>query len=179
METKTKNRRFIVILAIGLALLAGAVWLNLKLKDEGGIGAAAEATETPAAVQTAADVFGGYFGSFRDQRSKLRAEEIDYLRTILNSANSDGDAVADARERLVELVGSMEKEFTIESLIRSKGFLDAAATLRSGSATVVINGETLTDEEVARILDIVMGETGLPASAIKISLGGEGTADDQ
>lgn len=174
MENRTRNRRFIIVLAVGIILLAGAVWLNLKLKDGGEAdGVDAVTTPAPDSVETAAELFGSYFTSFRNQRSKLRAQEIDYLRTILNSASADGDSVADARERLVELVGSMEKEFTIESLIRSKGFLDAAATLRNGSATVVINGETLTDEEVARILDIVMRETGLPASSIKISLGAE------
>ena len=42
--------------------------------------------------------------------------------------------------------------------------------MRSDAISVIIDGETLSDEEVARILDIVQTETGAEASKIKISL---------
>ena len=115
------------------------------------------------------NVYGDYFNSFRTERSRVRAQEIEYLRSIINSESTDEDALEDAQQRLLDLVSRMEKEFTIESRIRGKGFLDAAATYQGDAVNVVIDGKTLTDEEVARILDIVMGETGLPASAVKIS----------
>ncbi|MBR3383388.1 MAG: SpoIIIAH-like family protein [Clostridia bacterium] len=171
MQTKTKNKRFAIILAAALLLLGAAVWLNLKLNAEDVPENNASAGNTPEAGEVMAELHSDYFSSFRAQRSALRAEEIEYLRSILDSGSADSEAVADAQTRLTELVGSMEKEFTIESLIRSKGFLDAAASLGSGTASIVVNGEALTDEEVARILDVVIGETGLPASAVKISLG--------
>ena len=172
MKELFKNKRFILILAAALLLLAGAVWLNLKLGSDDP-GYAAEATPEPAdpARETMVNVYGDYFNSFRTERSRLREREIDYLRSIINSENSDEDTLADAQTRLLELVSNMEKEFSIESRIRSKGFLDAAATIGGDTATVVIDGESLSDEEVARILDIVVTETGLPASKIKISLG--------
>lgn len=171
MQTKTKNKRFAIILAAALLLLGAAVWLNLKLNAEDVPENNASAGNTPEAGEVMAELHSGYFSSFRAQRSALRAEEIEYLRSILDSGSADSEAVAEAQTRLTDLVGSMEKEFTIESLIRSKGFLDAAASLGSGTASIVVNGEALTDEEVARILDVVIGETGLPASAVKISLG--------
>jgi hypothetical protein len=89
---------------------------------------------------------------------------------ILAEEGSDAETVQNAKERLMELVSNMEQEFAIESLIRAKGFLDAAVTLRSDAISVIIDGETLSDEEVARILDIVQTETGAEASKIKISL---------
>lgn len=173
MEKRKVNKRFIMVLAAALLLLAGAVWLNLKLgrEDEASlIGADPEPTE-PASKETMANLFSNYFTDFRAERSELRASEIDYLRSIINSENADPSSLEEAQTRLLELVSNMEKEFTIESRIRGKGFLDAAATLREGAATVVIEGDSLSDEEVARILDVVMTETGLPASAVKISLG--------
>lgn len=172
MEKGIRNKRFIIVLAAALLLLAGAVWLNLKLNrdNEAGI-AGADATPAPSELETSAKVFGDYFNSFRNERSELRAQEIDYLRSIINSEAADEDTLADAETRLLDLVNKMEKEFAIESRIRSKGFLDAAATFQGSSVTVVVDGESLSDEEVARILDIVMTETGLPASAVRISLG--------
>lgn len=167
MEKTKRNKKLIVILAAALLLFCGAVWLDLKLTDK------PEETpkETDAAKETMVNVYSDYFNSFRNERSRIRAQEIDYLRSILNSDNSDEDTLADAQGRLLDLVSRMEKEFTIESRIRGKGFLDAAATYQGDSVNIVIDGKALSDEEVARILDIVMGETGLPASKVKISLG--------
>lgn len=172
MKELFKNKRFILILVLALLLLAGAVWLNLKLSGDD-IRSASDGSPEPTepSRETMVNVYGDYFNSFRTERSRLREREIDYLRSIINSDSADEDTLADAQNRLLELVSNMEKEFSIESRIRSKGFLDAAATIGSGTATVVIDGESLSDEEVARILDIIVTETGLPASKIKISLG--------
>lgn len=174
MENRNGSKRFVFVLIAALILLAGAVWLNIKFNSDTAANAVnAGATQQPynESKETMVNLFDDYFNSFRTQRSEVRAQEIDYLRSIINSDNSDDESLEDAQKRLLQLVSNMEKEFTIESRIRSKGFLDAAATLQGDSATVVINGETLSDEEVARILDIIITETGLPASKIKISLG--------
>ncbi|MBO4384173.1 MAG: SpoIIIAH-like family protein [Clostridia bacterium] len=169
-----KNRKFIIVLSAALLLLAGAVWLNLKL-NRGNVSdvLGAEPSPTPEndSEETSANVFNDYFNAFRSERSEVRAQEIDYLRSIINSELTDAEAMKDAQARLFELVSKMEKEFAVESQIRGKGFLDAAATYQGNSMTVIIDSESLSDEEVARILDIIMTETGLPASSIRISLG--------
>lgn len=174
MKSFIKNKKFVIVLACALALLAGAIWLNIKLnKDSAGdvLGREAEETGSTETKETMVSVYNDYFNAFRKERSEVRAQEIEYLRSIINSENTDKETLADAKDRLLELVSKMEKEFSIESQIRGKGFLDAAATYQGNTVTVVIDSETLSDEEVARILDIVMNETGLPASAIRISLG--------
>lgn len=173
MKGVFSNKRLIIVLAAAVLLLCGAVWLNLKLGGEPGDISNEEASnQQDESTETMLNVYNDYFNSFRAERSEVRAKEIEYLRSIINSENADEDSIADVQSRLMELVGNMEKEFTIESRIRGKGFLDAAATFCGDSVTVIIDGESLSDEEVARILDIVMTETGLPASSVKISLGG-------
>lgn len=174
MEKLKKNKRFIIALAFALLLLGGAVWLNLKLNKNNVtdiLGQEPTPSPTDESRETMVKVYNDFFNSFRAERSEIRAQEIDYLRSIIDSEKADKETLADAQTRLMELVTKMEKEFSIESQIRGKGFLDAAATYQGNSITVVIDGDELSDEEVAKILDIVMTETGLPASAIKISLG--------
>ena len=175
MSGSSTKKRFIIVLAAAVILLCAAVFVNLKLGKDDVVAPSqndAGAAATEDSRETMVNVYNDYFNSFRAERSEVRAKEIEYLRSVINGENVDEDSIEDVQARLLQLVGNMEKEFTIESRIRGKGFLDAAATFVGDSISVVIDGESLTDEEVARILDIVMSETGLPASAIKISLGG-------
>lgn len=166
-----KNKRFFIVLAVAAVLLIGAVWLNIRFNSDSAEAKANEQAQDGGSQETMVNVFDDYFNSFRAKRSEVRAQEIEFLRSIINSENADPESLKDAQDRLMELVGNMEKEFTIESRIRGKGFLDAAATLKKDDASIVIGGTALTDEEVARILDIVISETGLPAAKITISLG--------
>ena len=69
----------------------------------------------------------------------------------------------------MEIVDCMEKEQTIEDLLKAKGFNDSAVTFHYGSVNVIIDCDELTTEQIAQILDIVRRETGEPAGNIKVS----------
>lgn len=170
-----------IALSLLALLLAGAIWLNIRVNSEPkeqkegneteqSGKTSRQNTENDDSEEANAEVFSNYFTAFRSERNDIRAQEIEYLRMLIADETTDKAAVKEANDRLLELVGNMEKEFAIESLIRGKGFLDAAVTVRSGSVNVIIDGKTLSDEEVARILDIVCGETGAAAGQVKISL---------
>ncbi|MBR3299708.1 MAG: SpoIIIAH-like family protein [Clostridia bacterium] len=174
----------IIALAVLAGLLVGAILLNVSLNAKqqsasagdgpgGGAGGGENAVGDAQDKAVSAGVYTNYFADFRDERSAVRAQEIDYLRMIINEESTDPETLRNAQQRLIDLVEGMEREFSIESMIRSKGFLDAAVTFRNDAVSVVISGESLTEEEVARILDIVKTETGAPASKIRISLNGQ------
>lgn len=180
IKFKLTSKGMIALLLLS-ALLIGAIFLNISLKNKEQKNVLNEKKEDAEIKDTSSDggdkavsarVYEDYFAGFRNERSELRAREIEYLRMIINDASTDADTLQNAQTRLIELVENMEREFSIESMIRSKGFLDAAVTFRNDAVSVVINGDSLTDEEVARILDIVKTETGAPASRIRISLSG-------
>lgn len=167
-----------IALSVLVILLAGAIYLNIMINRDASnptdaLGSNASPEDSAAPV--AANVYSEYFTAFRKERNSIREQEIEYLRAIISERNIDSETVETAQQRLMELVSNMEQEFAIESLIRSKGFLDVAVTFRSGNVNVIIDGESLSDEEVARIQDIVINETGLKAENIRISLnsGGE------
>ena len=62
------------------------------------------------------------------------------------------------------------KEAQIENLVTAKGYTDCVAFMGDGSVSVVVSTKSgeLTAEDVAKITDITMTETGLPAGGIKI-----------
>ena len=66
--------------------------------------------------------------------------------------------------------GNTLAEAQIENLVTAKGYGDCVAFLSDNGISVVVSASEngLTDTDTARISEIVMGETGLKASQIKI-----------
>ena len=61
-------------------------------------------------------------------------------------------------------------EAQIENLVTAKGYADCVAFMGDESVSVVVSTKSgdLTAEDVAKITDITMTETGFPAGNIKI-----------
>ena len=162
-------------LGVVALLLIGAVYVNIKLNDSGSASNVLSPQESEGSVQ--GDTLGieatgegtaDYFEAFRSDRDSTRAMEIEYLNETIATSASDAETLADAQEAKLALVSNMEKEFTMESLIKAKGFADAAVMYKQGSVNVVIKAAELAPEQVAQILAIVIDETGESAENIKI-----------
>ncbi len=110
----------------------------------------------------------GFFATFRMDRDRTRTKEIEVLDSIIASANTSGEQIADAQAQKLSIVDSMEKEMTVENMIKAKGFSDAAVTIHRGSINAVIDKPALSEAEVAQVLDICVRETGESVENIKI-----------
>lgn len=73
------------------------------------------------AVSTGATGTAGFFASFRSDRDTTREQEIEYLDAIIEQG-ADQETLADAQQQKLDIVDSMEKELTVESLLKAKGF---------------------------------------------------------
>ena len=76
----------------------------------------------------------------------------------------------EASESIQVLASFTLKEAQIENLVTAKGYSDCVAFMGEDSISVVVStasGE-LTGEDVAKITDIAMTETGYGAGGIKI-----------
>ncbi len=78
------------------------------------------------------------------------------------------DVRTEAQKKDNEHRGYAEKELTIEGLIKAKGFEEALVFITEENAKIVVSKDELTEQDVVKILDIVMGETNLDSSNIKI-----------
>lgn len=146
--------------AFGIRLFSGNTEPVVSIQKES---AAPAAEEAQSAAQT-----GDFFKDFRAQRETARADEIALLDSIVQRKNAPEDSVKKADERRIELTRFTEQERAIEKLLVAKGFEDAAAFVQEGAATIVVKKEKLADEEIARILEMAMRQTGQEASNIKI-----------
>ena len=62
----------------------------------------------------------------------------------------------------------MEMQKSLENLIRSKGYSDAFVIITDKSVNVTVQADSLDDQDAARILDVVMRETGRNADGVVI-----------
>ena len=168
---KWLNKR--VLTAVGLCLLLAAAIVTNIVVNRGKKDAAAEtgaqqpAGVTPVSAQSGpADV--NFFASYREERDSVRTQELAYLDAIV-AQGADSETLSDAQKQKMDLVNAMETELTVENLVRAKGFADVIVSIHKGNINVVVGADTLNDEQVAQILDIVLRETGKSAENVKIS----------
>ena len=121
-------------------------------------------------AEDADSTYSDYFASARLTRQQARDSAISLLQEAAEQKDADQVTANEASEGIQVLAAYTLKESQIENLVTAKGYQDCVAFMGEDSVSVVVsNGrEELTGEDVARITDIAMSETGLPASGIKI-----------
>ena len=129
----------------------------------------AESTGAPAdedAVYTGSD----YFASARLTRQQARDNALSLLQEAAEQENADQTVANEASQGIQVLAPYTLKEAQIENLVTAKGYTDCVAFMGDGSVSVVVSTKSgeLTAEDVAKITDITMTETGFPAGGIKI-----------
>lgn len=152
----------VLSLCLAVALIAAVGVVNYKLTN--GDAAGGEKKTEQVSAEAAVDVFSQY----RNERTSQRAEEISYIDSVISGDAADAETRTQAEARKLEIVNCMETELTTEGLISTKMMMDAVVTVREGAVNVVVNKQTLSDDEVAQIAEIVKAQTGEAAQNIKI-----------
>ena len=167
------------VVATMVLLVCAAVALNWKYTGEQ---AADAVEETGTKILGEATLVSGqedggeagtdedYFASARLTRQQARDNAISLLQEAADQSGADAAVANEASEGIQVLAGYTMKEAQIENLVTAKGYTDCVAFMGEDSISVVVDTGTgeLTAEDVAKITDIAMTETGYPASGIKI-----------
>lgn len=186
MRARLKRNAVVVTMAV---LVCAAVALNWKYSgeeavqetEETGVKILGEATlvskgegeevETGGEMsETAVYTGSDYFASARLTRQQARDNAISLLQEAAEQANADQDLANEASEGIQVLAAYALAEAQIENLVTAKGYTDCVAFMGSDTVSVVVSAENgdLTAEDVAKIKDIAIAETGFTASGVKI-----------
>ena len=187
-------KRNAVVAAIVLFVCV-AVYLNWSYQQEGGDAAAGKtlgqaslvgATADPlledrdSPDQTApaesplpsgeTDTASGYFDAARLNRQQARDSALALLQDAAAGEEVDAAIQEETAAAIQTLADFTVSEAQIENLVTAKGYTDCVAFISDSSVSVVVAAKEggLTDADVARITEIVTGETGYTASQIKI-----------
>ena len=140
-----------------------------ETQDSDGEQSPAEDTGAPAdedMIYTGSD----YFASARLTRQQARDNALSLLQEAAEQENADAAVANEASQGIQVLASYTLAEAQIENLVTAKGYTDCVAFMGDECVSVVVSTKSgdLTAEDVAKITDITMTETGLPAGNIKI-----------
>ena len=112
----------------------------------------------------------GYFSSARLNRQQARDSALSLLQDAAGDDGANQAMKDEANASIQTMAANTMSEAQIENLVIAKGYSECICFIDDTGASVVVaateNG--LTDADTARIMEIVIEETGLPASQIKI-----------
>lgn len=101
-----------------------------------------------------------FFIEYKIERDRTRSEQIEILREIVNNQNSSAQMRQEAQKKLIIIAEALEKESKVENALLAKGYGEAVAVMQESSVMVIISAESLRQDEVAQVSDIVTKMTG-------------------
>lgn len=139
-----------IVLTVMVALLVTVGVLNVNLNKT--------KPDEPVVSENSVSVF---FDSHRASRTQARQEEISILDSIIASEEASAEARQEANAKKLALCENIEKEMTLETLIKGKGFEEAAVVMSDDVLNILVTckNDALSNDELAKIYNIVMTKT--------------------
>lgn len=173
-----KNWRKRAVVGAVLLFVCAAVYMNWRyagsLEDTSKVLGESTLVSGEKAGETATAALpeekeNGYFATARLSRKQARDNAINMLKDASTDENADQSVLNEASETLQVLASYTVAESQIENLVTAKGYADCVAFMGAESVSVVVDDpDGLDATDVARIMDIVVQETGYEPTQIKV-----------
>ena len=151
----TKKKKIFILCGM-VFLLAVTACLNLVLS---------KSTEN---IQTSTYESASFLTSYRASKLETRNSMLELYDSIIETS-TDSEQITATNALISDLAGRMETETVLEGMIMASGYEDAVVTNADDSYTVMVKSDNLTSDDVAKILGILVKETGVSATNVKVS----------
>lgn len=149
-----KKKFFILFGMVALLLITGG--LNMAL------------TKSEEDIQTTNFTSTSLLTSYRISKMETRNSMMEMYDSIIASS-TDSNQIISTNALIADLASRMETETVLEGMIMASGYEDVVVTNTDGDYTVMVKSDGLTSDDVAKILGILVKETGVSATNVKIS----------
>lgn len=131
-----------------------------------GTDGAVQPEDTPPAEDTSSS----YFSNARLTRQQARDSAISILQSTMDDEAAEQTIRDQAAASITTMASATVAEAQIENLVTAKGYSDCVAFIGEDGVSVVVSAREggLTETDVARITDIVLGETEFTVGQITI-----------
>ncbi len=120
------------------------------------------------AVLASTTIEAGYFLSNKMEREQMRARNKATYKEIMESPDVTEALKQDAINRMIELTEIAEKENVTEILLGARGFDGALVSINEGKVDVIINAESISDQQLAIIEEVVKNKTEISVANMTI-----------
>lgn len=151
----TKRKKIFILFGM-IALLVVTGCLNLFLSNS------AEEVPTSSYESTS------FLTSYRASKYETRQTMKEYYNSII-ATSTDAEQITETNALIKDLASRMENETILEGMIMASGYEDAVVTNADDSYTVMVKSDNFTLDDAAKILSILVKETGVSATNVKIS----------
>ncbi len=170
MIVKLRSLPILIVVIVVMAVIAGiGIWQLLDpspVKDSSE--SSVKSSTVTVAKQSLVESEKSFFPYFRLQREKVRSQQLELLKEIINNPNTDDKSKQAALTRLLTITNAMEMELKIEGLLKAQGFKEGIVILQDTTASVIISGpqmnetkETEIKNQVAQVLKMKSQEVSL------------------
>ena len=111
-----------------------------------------------------------FFDKARADRKSTREASTETLEDILNDPSMSESQKNEAIGAISKLALAADSEAAIETLVKAKGYSECVVVISDTQVNVIIPATSggMTSADAAVIRDIVMGQTDMPASSVKV-----------
>ena len=147
----SKTKKIIVMSSLVLLLAVTAVLNVVLARSRSASGASGEV------------VSANYFTTYRSERTATRSEELLQLDSVIALYDKDSEKYTETVNLKMKIVEIMEKELTLETMIKSRGFSDAVVSIGmdSGNVNVFVNANELDMQTALAINKCLIDEASI------------------
>lgn len=149
-----KKKVFILCGMVALLVVTGCLNMFLSKKN---------ADNVPTSNYNSASLLSSYRASKLETRNSM----LELYDSIIQTS-TDQEQIKETNAKIAELASRMESETVLEGMIMASGYEDVVVTNKDDSYTVMVKTNNLTSDDVAKILGILVKETGVSATNVKV-----------
>ena len=156
------------IITMSVLIIGLAVYLNWRLFESPQQVTETDSSEQQEVVNTSNDQTDDFFSTSLINRERSRDEAIEVLQGVVDASDENSTERLEAIAGISTIAQNIEKESSIESLIKSKGISDCVAILQGDGASVIVESNGLLENEITQIQEIVYETAGILPVNLKI-----------
>lgn len=108
-----------------------------------------------------------YYVEYRLERERSRGRQVELLRSIVNDPHAGPEARQNAQERLLQISLELDREVSVENILRAKGLQDVVVFFQNEMVTVVVP-HLVTAEQGTTVVNLVSRATGIMSENIMV-----------
>ena len=109
-----------------------------------------------------------YFDQARENRIVAREEALSIIQDVLDNAQTPAGEKQAATQKATAIAENVLQESNIENLLMAKGFADSVVYIDGERCSVVVQADSLQQQESVQIMEIVVSQSKVSPDQVQI-----------